>query len=503
MKKILSVEQIRSADEYTIKNEPISSINLMERASVSCVDWLKSNISNKEYVVFAGPGNNGGDGLAIARLLVERGCSCKCYYLESKKYSHDFNINLKRCQDNDIQCDLFNLDSLNRIKINKNEVIIDALFGSGLNRPLNVDYKTLFDVFQKDGQRIISIDTPSGVNCDLSNVSIGPCVKADFTLTFQTPKLSFLLPTTEKYCGKVVVLDIGLHKSYMDSVRTQACQLDKPYISSLIKKRKRFSHKGTYGHALLYAGMKGKSGAAILSAKACLRSGVGLLTVNTPNFCGDHLQIQVWEAMVEYNDGEFCLESMSNVKSTSIGIGPGIGKNEVTLKLLEKVFSTHKEPMVIDADALNLISENHHLKDKIPNGSILTPHPKEFKRLVGKWDNDLEKLNKLKSFSKVYQCYVVFKDSISIVCTPEGELYFNNTGNSGMATGGSGDVLTGILLGLLSQSYTPLNTCLLGVYLHGLAGDIASKSLSEESLIASDIIEYLPQAFKDIKKAMH
>ena len=270
-------------------------------------------------------------------------------------------------------------------------------------------------------------------------------------------------------------------------------------IASIIPQRDTFAHKGTFGHALLIAGSRGKTGAAVLAAKACLRSGAGLLTAHIPA-CGELiLQTAIPEAMIDIDEEQDFITHLEELsKYNSIGIGPGIGCNEKTAGVLLQLFKNATQPLVLDADAINLIAQDKQLQQALPVNSILTPHAGEFDRLAGTSENAYERLKKACQWAVQHQCYIVLKGAYTAICTPNKKCCFNSTGNPGMATAGSGDVLTGIILGLLAQSYSPLNASLAGVFLHGLAGDIAANEKSQESLIASDIIENLGLAFKKI-----
>ena len=290
-----------------------------------------------------------------------------------------------------------------------------------------------------------------------------------------------------------------IHPLIHKEIKIHFFSVEKTDITPLVPVRNPFAHKGNFGHALLIAGSRGKTGAAVLAAKACLRSGAGLLTVHIPA-CGEIiLQTTIPEAMIEIDESHDFITGLNiTSKYNAIGIGPGIGCNEKTAAVLHRLFDDANQPMVLDADAINLIAQDKQLQQKLPENSILTPHAGEFDRLAGNSENACERLQKACQWAVEHKSYIVLKGANTAICTPNKECYFNPTGNPGMATAGSGDVLTGIILGLLAQSYSPLNAALVGTFLHGLAGDLAANLKSQESLIASDIIENLGAGFKKI-----
>lgn len=499
MQPIYNVATIREADKYTIENEPIASVDLMERAATACTDKLFDLGLTSEMPVYivCGPGNNGGDGLAIARLLIRKGFTVSTFIPDpEEKYSEDFAVNLERLTN--MQAEIKYLKDFNEENIYDNAVLIDALFGSGLSRKLTGIYAETITKFNNSNGYKVSIDIPSGLYCDTVTDSES-IVKAEVTLTFQYPKQAFLFRESEEFTGEWHVLDIGLLSSFFSTGRTNSYFIEQDDIQFIIKHRSRFGHKGTYGHALLISGSKGKMGAAVLSARACLRSGAGLVSAYVPACGCNIIQTAVPEAMVLVSETDDHLSKLPDIESFSaIGIGPGIGKSEETANMLKLLIQQARVPLVLDADALNILSENKTWLAFLPENSILTPHPGEFKRLAGKSANSFERLQLLREFCIKYKVYVVLKGAYSAICTPLGKCFFNPTGNPGMATGGSGDVLTGIITSLLAQHYSALDACWAGAYLHGLAGDLASENLGENSLIAGDIIDYLPDAFNSI-----
>lgn len=503
LQKIFSLEQIRLADQFTIKNEPISSIDLMERAANECVIWLLQKANKKQpFTVFAGPGNNGGDGLVIARLLKEAGHSVEVFILNlSGKYSADFQINYNRAKK------LVGLE-LNEWmdypkedpNIPSDSIIIDAIFGSGLSKSLAGFSKKMIHYINELPNIKVAIDMPSGLYADKAlDKSNDMVLRADYTLSFQFPKLAFLLPENESYVGQWHVLNIGLSPDYIENTQTHHYYLNHSFIASILKSRSKFSHKGSYGHLLLIAGNHVKMGAAILSGKAAMRTGAGLVTLHHPKNASALWVSAIPEVMSSPDENDEAFSSLPPLqKYNTVAIGPGLGTNQQTAKALKLLIQEVQSPMVFDADALNILSENKTWLNFIPKHSIFTPHLKEFERLAGKFNSSYTLMAKAKEFANKYHVYLIIKGAHTMIFSPIGNVYFNSTGNPGMATGGAGDVLTGILGGLLAQSYSPLEACLLAVYIHGLAGDMAAEEWGFESLISSDMISHLGQAFKSL-----
>jgi NAD(P)H-hydrate epimerase len=501
--KIFRTSQITELDRYTIENEPIESIDLMERASKKFTETFSKEVSNfRRIFVFAGPGNNGGDALAIARLLAAENYQIETYLFNNKaKLSVDCNRNQIRILSM-ININFYEIqEDLPSITIEKEDIIIDGLFGSGLNKSVGGLAGEIIRLMNQSEAKIYSIDIPSGLFGENNEENtFENIVKAYKTFTFQAPKLAFLLSDNASYVGDWKILDIGLHTEGINRMKTPFYYLEKRDIVSLLRVRNRFDYKNNFGHALIVAGSKGKIGAAILAAKACLRIGAGLVSAHIPE-CGEiAMQIASPETMTQTDTENDCISEIPNVESfLAIGIGSGIGQSEKTFKALEKLLTTSEKPLVLDADALNLISNHKELMQKIPANSILTPHIGELERLVGKSSSAYERLEKARNLASDLQVIVVLKGAYTAICLPNRDVYFNSTGNPGMATAGSGDVLTGIITGLLAQSYSPENAAKIGVFIHGLAGDLAAEKIVQESLIAGDIIEYLSDAFLQIR----
>jgi ADP-dependent NAD(P)H-hydrate dehydratase / NAD(P)H-hydrate epimerase len=496
--KIFNAAQIKEWDQYTIEHEPIASIDLMERAAKACVRWINQYFPEEPLMIFCGKGNNGGDGLAIARLLPKR--DIIVYILESPHNgSNDFQENLLRLEKasnveiRHIQPE----DNITGLEIDG--LVIDALFGSGLNRPLEGIAAQLAEQINLSGNAIVSIDLPSGMFADQSSLN-NPQIKADHTLSFQTYKKAFLIAENASHFGEVHILEIGLHYEYSENTPSMDEQTDEDIIYTIFKPRNNFGHKGTYGHSLLIAGSYGKIGAAVLAAEACLRSGAGLVTCHLPSCGYVIMQTSLPEVMVSADVNNAINTTIETDLSIyrSIGIGPGLGTASETRTLLKEVLTQYKRPVVLDADALNSIAKQPELLSLVPAGSILTPHPKEFQRLFGDTHNEFDRIDLASQKAKELGVIIILKGHHSLIALPDGRRYFNSTGNAGMATGGSGDVLTGILTGLLAQGYTPAEASLLGVYIHGMAGDLAAEELSMEAMIAGDIVKFLAKAYKQV-----
>ncbi|RPD41650.1 NAD(P)H-hydrate dehydratase [Chitinophaga barathri] len=504
--KILSAQQIRAADAYTIEHEPISSVLLMERAAMECAGWMVHTFGETPppYYIFCGMGNNGGDGLVIARRLQEQGFAVQAWLVHTADTPSADNA-----ANQPYYPELQHIREPGEFPLLEEPgIIVDALFGTGLNRPVEGWAAGVIHKIndQRHRHTIVSIDMPSGMMADEPSLHF-PCVHARYTLTFEYYKLAFLLPENGERTGKTELLKIGIHPDYTAQVQTEYHLTDPETIRTIYRPRDAFSHKGTYGHALMIAGSYGKMGAAVLATRACLRAGAGLVTAHIPRCGYEIMQTAVPEAMCDteesalysaHFDEPFRLRQAPDY--AVVGIGPGIGADTATAKALERLLQAFHKPMVLDADALNIIGKYPALLPQIPKDSILTPHPKEFERLFGSTDNHFERLELLTRKACELQLYILLKGKYSAMACPDGAVYFNPTGNPGMATAGAGDVLTGILTGLLSQGYTPKAALLLGAWLHGLAGDLAADDLSEEALVAEDIIHYLGQAYLNIKK---
>jgi len=498
--KIFTAAQIKACDAYTIHASSITSIDLMERAAARCAEWIMENTAkDTPYIILCGSGNNGGDGLAIARMLHQNGYSIKCFLLKiTDTLSHDCQLNLERLQKIDnalvqiLQPGAFISD------IPSNIVLIDAILGTGLNRPAEGWVKEFIEHINDTNNRKIAIDIPSGMPADNIPPAGAAILSVDHTLSFQFYKRAFLHTETGRYAGNVHILDIGLHPTFIAGTHTNYQTLEKEYIRSIYKPRSPFTHKGNYGNAIIIGGSYGMIGAAILAARSCLRAGAGKVHLLIPE-CGYTIaQTAIPEVMCTVKGERAISDICGWTEKDSIGIGPGLGTIDYTIEAFANFIEEVKQPIVIDADALNILGKQPELLHKIPANSILTPHPKEFERIFGKSANSMQQLELARTQAMRLNVYIILKGHYTAIVTPEGECWYNLTGNAGMATGGSGDVLTGILTGLLAQGYNSEEAALLGVYMHGFAGDIAAEKLSMEALIAGDICDNIGEAYKAI-----
>ncbi len=502
MIKIFSADQIREADKCTISKEPVSSTDLMERAASRCTEWILSNFPpGISFLIVCGNGNNGGDGLAIARQLFNAGKEVQVIlpaYLQNP--SPDFLINRDRINHFD-PSDIITLDEQNKLpEIKPSTVVIEALYGSGLNRKIEGKTAELIRQLNDLKNPVIAIDIPAGLFGSNSTNVNNPIIKATYTLTFQYPKLSFMFPEYAVFTGDWTVLDIDLDANFARDTAATSFLLEEEDIRQLLHKRSPFSHKGMFGHALLLAGSVGKAGAAVLSAQGCLRSGAGLLTVRLAEKLVNIIQTAVPEAMVSVDEEPaFISTPLKPADYSVVGMGPGLGNDKATGNVIKRIIQDFDLPLVIDADAINIVAENPTWLNFLKPGCIFTPHIGEFRRLVGNYPDPFDRMKAQLDFVKKYNCYLLLKGKFSAFASPDGTIVFNPTGNPGMATGGSGDVLTGIITGLLSQGYSSWQSGAIGMYLHGLAGDLGAFDLSENSLLAGDLISYLPAAFKQVK----
>lgn len=487
MMKILSAAQQRELDQLCIRDEPISSIDLMERASLAFYKVFVQKYSIDNTIdIFCGGGNNAGDALAVARMLFQNAYDIKVYLSPNVARSKDFEINLQRLAQIIPSSQLINLSQLD--KITASDVAIDGLFGTGLNRALNADFSAICDFVNQNYKEIVSIDIPSGMFADKANETSDVFIKPSFCISFHSPKLCFLMDESGKWIKEWVVVDIGISKDSEDKIVTPFHLSERAFCESLILPRGKFSHKGTYGYGMLWAGSKGMFGAAILSSKAAMRAGIGKLSVYASDIAHDILQIAVPEAMFRPIS-----EISEKLTFDAIAFGPGLGHVHDFEKIFYGMLHNYKSlPWLIDADGINMLSTHKHLIDQLPENCMLTPHPKELERLTGvKAKNRFHQIELAKDFCTKYKCTLLVKGAYTIVCNKNGELFFNANGNPGMATAGSGDVLTGIILAFLAQGMEVSKAAILGAYLHGKAGDKAVQIKNEMSIIASDIIENL------------
>lgn len=496
---ILSPKQITKADNATILNNNITSIDLMEQAATLCFQWLHSRLQgqNIKIHVFCGIGNNGGDGLVIARHLFQNGYNVNCYIVNfSAKRTNEFSTNYDRLKEIGEWPTVINNEN-DFPEISFEDIVIDAIFGNGLTRKPEGFTKKLIQYINNTKVFTLAIDIPSGLFGDKSVTDKDSVLRAGHTLSFQTPKLAFLLPENKDFINTWEVLDIGLDEAYITNLQPKLHYISKSDIIPLYKPRTKWSHKGTYGHSLIIGGSFGKIGAITLATKAALKIGSGLVTAYLPKCGYTILQISVPEAMVEVDDDKILTYYNFKTNPTVIGIGPGMGTTEKTALGFEKFIKENQLPLVMDADAINLLALNKLLLTYLPKNTILTPHPKELERLIGSWKNDYDKLKIASKFSIDYKVIIVIKGTHTVIIDGE-SMYFNSTGNPALATAGSGDILTGLITGLLAQSYEPKYAALLGVYLHGKTADIAIQKTGFETFTASTILDYLADAILDL-----
>ncbi len=501
--KIFSKEQIYEGDQLTALKQNISSTELMERAGIQIFNWLHVRMQGAQVPIhiFCGIGNNGGDGLVIARHLFTHGYNVHTYIVNySDKRSDDFLANYDRIKQTTKTWPKMINGEADFPEIHKDDIIVDAIFGIGLNRPASPWVQALFKHFRNNGAFTLSVDIPSGVYTDKATEDENGVVWANYTLSFQSPKLIFFLPETAKYSIQWEVVDIGIDREFLLRTETEAQLIGKHEVLLIYQPRQKFAHKGDYGHSLIIGGSYGKIGAVLLAGRAALSIGAGLVTAYVPKCGYQIIQSAFPEAMVITDTNETHITSIQyEIEPKVIGLGTGMGTDPTTIDALTSFLKTNKTPLVVDADGINILAKKKSLLKQLPKQSILTPHPRELERLIGKWTDDFDKLEKTKALAKAHDLIIIIKGAHTITVYDD-KLYVNTTGNPGMATAGTGDVLTGVITGLISQGYEPLHAALFGVYLHGKAGDIAIEDVGYQSLIASYIIEALGEAYIDLFK---
>ncbi|MCP9200335.1 NAD(P)H-hydrate dehydratase [Gramella sp. GC03-9] len=499
--KILSAKQLAEADKISIKKQGITSEELMERAASLVFEEIHHRLENRPIPIkiFCGIGNNGGDGLVIARKLMEHDYKVKVYIVNySNKRSEDFLSNYDKLKalskgwpvqlkgENDLP------------ELNKGDFVVDSIFGIGLNRPIEGWMAKLVNHINQSGAFILSVDMPSGLFPDQAQEKNAAIVKADYTLSFQAPKIAFFLPETMDYVGNLQILDIGLDREFIGTLESNHFLITSEYARAIYKTRNKNTHKGDYGNVLIAGGSYGKIGSVMLTATAALRTGTGLCSLFIPECGYEIIQTGLPEAMVlTDSDSKMITEFPVEFEADAICFGMGVGTDEKSISALRNMLEHTRNPVVIDADGLNILSMKNELMELLPENSILTPHPGELKRLIGEWKDDFEMLDKVKAFSKKYKVILVVKGAHT--CTVQNDsVMINNSGNPGMATAGSGDVLSGVITSLLGQSYEPISAAVLAVYLHGAAGDIAAKEFGFESLLARDIANNIGRAIRQL-----
>ncbi|MGS0747164.1 NAD(P)H-hydrate dehydratase [Halpernia sp. GG3] len=496
--KLFTKKQIEAAEKYTCLEQSISKVDLMERAGEQISQSITSDFKESENIfIFCGNGNNGGDGFVAARLLHHRFFKVKVFIdFKNEKYSEAAQYNLSKIRKIE-DLEIFDFSDIKNFKIEKSDLIIDAIFGIGLNRKLSDESAEIIGILNKIDAVKISVDIPSGLLADEMTPIDFPVFRADNTYSFQFWKTAFLYPETGNCCGEIKILNIGISEQWIEQEYVDRFISDDILVKSIYKKREDFSNKGTFGNSVLIAGSYGKIGAAVLATKASLRSGSGLTFTIAPGCGYAILQSLAPEAMF-IKGGENHITTIDLPKNAVCGIGPGIGTDKETSEIVLKFLKIQKKPLVIDADALNIISQNRSTLNSIPENSILTPHPKEFARLFGESENSYEQAKLARKMAATLKIIIILKGHHTKVFTPDQKVFFNNTGNSGMAKGGSGDVLTGILTALLSENYDPVKAAIFGVWLHGKSGDISALQNSKESMSPTDLINNLGKVFNSL-----
>ncbi|MGN6178536.1 MAG: NAD(P)H-hydrate dehydratase [Mucilaginibacter sp.] len=492
MLPLLTADQIHQADKYTIEHEPVSSVNLMERASKAFVSWFVNCFAdrNLSISVYCGTGNNGGDGLAIARILYDhqyKNINVKITRF-SDRSTDDFNANLTRLP---AAIPVTELKKNDAIPAEDSNIIIDAMLGTGINKPLAGDYERLVKYLNNLHKTTVAVDVPTGFFTEGDVDPDATALKTDLVITFQQPKINFLLPEAGPYLKCWEAVNIGIDEKFICSLNSSYQFVQEKDIRRMLKPRHRFSNKGSYGHALIVAGQPKTMGAALLSASACALAGSGLTTACVPESGLVALNSFMPEIMAVIRQGND-LPEIAWDKFTAMGVGPGLGNDDNTLALLTYIFTNYKKPIVIDADALNVISAHKPLWQLIPQGSVLTPHMKEFDRLFGEHANWWQRLQTAVNKAKELKLCIILKNDYTITATPEGKAYFNSTSNPAMASGGMGDILTGVIAALLAQNYTPEEACIIGNYIHGKAGDELALPNRMNVVLPSKLAAQLP-----------
>lgn len=500
--KIFSAEQIRRWDQFTIENEPVSSVALMERAATAAARWIQEQFNTDQPVfVFCGSGNNGGDGLVIARHLYQKGFNITVFIKNiSQEFSPDATHNFQFLKEIS-GIGIMNFADFNPDDIPGNAVIVEALFGTGLNRSVHEEEEQLIRKINQIKVVKIAIDIPGGLFADRIADEGATVFEADFTLSFQTWKKSFLHPETRKYCGKVHILDIGLSPEFLECEESSESVITDDYVRSIYRTRDRFSHKGDHGKVCIVGGSKGMAGAAVLAVKAAARTGSGITMIQSPECNRVILQTACPEAIFISNGSEKITE-IQQVSKSVFAMGPGMGTDREAEAALRNFLQNHHSPVVLDADALNIVSQTPDLMDLIPRNSVITPHPKEFNRLFGTSDDSYSRSKVAAEKAFELGIFIILKGHHTQIFTPDGEIRYNITGNAGMAKGGFGDVLTGIIAALMAQGYSVFQSCNLGVWLHGKAADFAVEGQhSDETILPQDLTEELGKAFKFLQRS--
>ena len=520
--KIATAAEMREIDRLAMEKYAIPGLVLMERAGLTVAQKVRDLFEKKKVVILAGGGNNGGDGIAAARNLHNWGWNVVVLLmLREDKLSPECLAQYRIAKHTGVAVEF-------RKEVSERDLhgalVIDALLGTGLNKAITSPMTNVIQFLNRSAVKIVSVDIPSGISSDTGQI-MGEAVRADVTVTFGLPKIGHVLFPGAEYAGSLFIEDIGFPETLLKDDRLMAETLEKDAVSLLIPDRERYSYKGDYGHVLIVAGSKGKTGAAVMAAEACLRSGAGLVTIGVPETLGDIFQSRAKEEMIlplpDTGTGTLSAKAAEKIKdfltyqADVLAIGPGITANDDTSNLMVDLLETATVPMVLDADALNVIGGRRELFKKVKAPVVLTPHAGEMAGLLrssgGKssteqGENDVrnkvetDRIGISRAYARETGVILILKGVPTIIADPEGRILINTTGNPGMATAGAGDVLTGMIAGLLGQGLNPLDASCAAVYIHGLSGDIASKTKGMHSLIASDIIGNISAAFLSLTR---
>ena len=510
--KLVTAAEMQNLDKRAINELGIPGIVLMENAGRLTVDSLVSHFGDplgKIITIFVGPGNNGGDGLVIARHLHQKGCLVQiCFLVPADKLQGDAAINLKIVNSLDITCkEILTEEAVAGINLDNNQVVVDALFGTGLRREISGHFAAVIELINQGNRPVVSVDIPSGLDSDSGQI-LGCSVRADLTVTYGSAKLGQFCYPGAALCGELEVADIGIppHLLTEAEIKAEALNAD---VADFLPERPAAGHKGTFGHVLAVAGSSGKTGAALLSVKAALRSGAGLVSLCVPKSLNCIFETSLPEAMtiplpetekniLTVEHGKAIQEAAQNKRA--IIVGPGLGIHPKTIALVRELYRRLKLPMVVDADALNSLA----MIQKMENASgerILTPHPGEMARLTGRPIGEIQadRINTARNFAVSQQVYIILKGAGTVIAAPDGRIAVNSTGNPGLATGGSGDVLAGLVAGLLAQGLSLWQASCLGVYIHGVAADMLAARLGASSgFLAGELADELPAAMARI-----
>ena len=512
--RVISAQTMQSIDTQAIREYGIAGLQLMENAGQSCVEVIIAEFGERGCcVVMAGKGNNGGDGFVIARLLILKGWNVTVIILaERDQISGDAALNREKVPEAAINycSDEGRLIALHGTDIAKADVVVDALLGTGLNCTVSGVYLAAINLINTSGRPIVSVDIPSGIH-GTSGQIMGEAVTADITVTFACAKLGHVLHPGVEHTGRLIVADIGIPQKLMETV--SGCDfLNEDTVGPLLQRRVRQAHKGSCGHCLILAGSTGKTGAATLAANSAVRAGSGLVTLGAAASINTILEIKTTEVMtvplVDYGSGYLSGSAFAEIETLltgkdAVAIGPGIGRHPETTALVRRLVETVAVPLVIDADGLNALAEDLAvLKRKKTGQMILTPHPGEMAHLLGVSTTDVEakRISVAEEFARSYGVFLVLKGARTIIVSPEGNVAINGSGNPGMASGGMGDVLTGIIVSLLGQGYAAWDACRLGAFVHGFAADMVAEEKGEIGLHATDVFEKLPYAYNALLK---